>query len=139
MTFLMLHMYAMQELLRQKLIGIAALILVVVATTVAGFAHRAPDAQDRALEIAALQGLDVAQICHQTGHVLHGGHDCPACHPVALPPAGLPAGPARDAGLSAALHLVPRSFAPLPPRPVLDPARGGMRAPPVVPMLSACA
>lgn len=123
--------------LRQSLIGIAALILVVVSTALAGFAHRGPDLQQQALEIAALQGLDVAQICHRTGQVVHGGHDCPACHPVALPPVGLPAGLARDAGLNAALHLVPRAPAPLPPRPVLDPARGGMRAPPVVAMPSA--
>lgn len=109
---------------------LAALCLLTLALVTTGFAHRAPSAQDSALQSAwAMAGGNWSGICGEaTGDGQRTHVKCPACQITGgadLPPA--PAGVQKTAPRLLAVLAVPVSATPV--RPVLDPAHGS-RAPP---------
>lgn len=109
----------------------AALCLLTLALLATGFAHRAPSAQDDALQSAwALSGGNWSGICGDaTGDGQRTHVKCPACQLAGA--AGLPPAPAAAHGVAPRLVAVlaaPAAEAPV--RAVLDRAHGS-RAPPL--------
>lgn len=108
----------------------AALCLLTLALLATGFAHRAPSAQDNALQSAwAMAGGNWSGICGDIGGDGAPAHvKCPACQLAGsadLPPA--PAESHKAAPRLLVVLVVPAPEAPV--HPVLDPAHGS-RAPP---------
>lgn len=109
---------------------LAALCLLTLALVTTGLAHRAPSAQDDALQSAwMLAGGNWSGICGEATTDGQRSHvKCPACQITGgadLPPA--PATMHRAAPRLLAVLAAPASEIPV--RPVLDPAHGS-RAPP---------
>lgn len=69
--------------------GLLLLMVLGLALTASGFAHRAPSIQDERLESYVLAGGDLAEICGMAG-MSGGADDCPFCTLAANPPAPLP-------------------------------------------------
>lgn len=108
----------------------AAFCLLTLALLATGFAHRAPSAQDKALQSAwAMAGGNWSGICGDAGDDGAPAHvKCPACQLAGS--ADLPPAPASVQDTVPRLLAVLATPAPeAPVRPVLDPAHGS-RAPP---------
>lgn len=118
----------MQRALRINLTGILMMLTMAVSMALLGFAHRAPAAQDQAIAVAALSGMDISDICAGTAGDLHGAADCPLCHIGGGSDLPQPVALSFDADLRVAqkIVLVRESRA---PRMIRDPAHG-LRAPP---------
>lgn len=117
----------MQAVRHLRLTGLMLVMVLAVATALAGLAHRAPAVDEQARVAAALAGYDLEDLCGDlpAGH----GNSCPFCTLVATPPVSSPHCLLRDADLRLVAEVVaPRESRAV--RPVLDPARG-TRAPPV--------
>jgi hypothetical protein len=110
-----------------------ALVLVVltVALTATGFAHRMPDAADGALAFALANGADASDFCGGVpGSDRAAAPHCPACQITASADLPQPSGALIDAELALPAQVTaPRQT--LARRSIRDPAHGP-QGPPVV-------
>ncbi len=110
-----------------RLMLLAAITFALVAT---GFSHRIPSPDDLALQVFAMSGGDLSDICADTdgdGNPDHG--DCPACHIAGSADLPTAVSGVHDANLAFETAIVaPRESRAV--RAVLNPAHG-MRAPPL--------